>query len=64
MMTKQDYEIIAEALSFARPIDDMAASPEARATWTRCRKEVADALEIQNGNFDADKFYRACGGAL
>ena len=63
-MHKQDYKIIAEALILARPTDDMAASTEARETWRLCRREISYALEIHNPNFDSDKFYRACEGAL
>lgn len=69
-MTKKDYELIAGALSIAKPaehnypseitdIDTYRAGR--RHQWVNTCKTMADVLETTNTRFDRSKFITACG---
>ena len=58
-MTKQDYQILAEALLAARPFSD---EDLARRQWSITIRYIALELREDNPWFDKEKFFEACGG--
>lgn len=67
MMTRRDYIKLAEALKWSRPNMGrvMARKPNSRARleqWCNDVTSIADTLLADNGRFNRDRFYTACGG--
>ena len=61
-MTKQDYELIANAIWRASPTALAPADlPILRQAWASTAHHVADALAAQNPRFDKARFLTACG---
>jgi hypothetical protein len=62
-MSRKHYRAMAEALRFERRyIEAMTGDASARvAQWSRDVRAIADVFAADNGRFDRDRFYRACG---
>lgn len=58
MMTKQDFEALAQALW---AVGSWAESPAALNQWEHDCNAVAVVCEFANPKFDRDKFLKACG---
>ena len=64
-MTRQNFQLIADALAAATPIIDISEPIDARntgriATWVAAVNEMAWHLRNSNPRFDMDRFYKAC----
>ena len=57
-MTKKDYIRLASALSRVKPIES---DRQKMSVWKNVVAEIAYELLCDNGRFDKEKFYKACG---
>jgi hypothetical protein len=65
MLTRKHFELIANALSAAKPIDDneekISVLIVRNMTWELCTEKMADALQAANPRFNRQIFFAACG---
>lgn len=57
-MTRKDYIRLASALSRVKPIES---DRQKMSVWKNVLAEIAHELVCDNGRFDKEKFYKACG---
>lgn len=64
-MTRKDFEAIARALKTTRPdpADDSAAGVARIHQWNETFYAMVSEVEKTNGNFNYDRFAKACGKA-
>lgn len=60
-MTRKDFELIAEVLKSSKPLTRLAGSKDRTFQWHCMVEEFASRLATTNGNFDRERFLRACG---
>lgn len=63
-MTRKDYQVIAQALKAAKPVNTERASVTVKvcevSVWESTVRSVAQALAKDNGRFDMQRFLEAC----